>query len=114
MNFKNPELNPFMEGYSASIASDFLRRKHGINHKKKNASTSPMKSLKTNSANSFKTASLGSPMRASVGTQKKTKTPKRRGVSIRSQADLKTEARLSKKIIVIVPKNAQGIKLVKL
>ena len=96
-NYNNRTMNPFSPNYNKNLANLYYSSKKN----------------RTNSVNSFKTASLGSPMRASVGTQKKTKTPKRRGVSVVPRTDLKSEARSSKKIIVIVPKNAQGIKLVK-
>jgi len=96
--YNNITMNPFSNYYNKKLANLYYSSKKN----------------RTNSANSFKTASLGSPMRASVGTQKTTKTAKRRGVSVVPRTDLKSEARLSKKIIVIVPKNAKGIKLVKL
>lgn len=104
-NYNSRTMNPFSENFNANLTQLYFNSKN----KKKNASTSPI-----GSANSFKTASPGSPMRASVGTQKRTKTARSRKVSVVTKPkDFKAEARKSKRVIVIIPKNPVGYKIIR-
>lgn len=117
---KPPQLNPFAPNFNQAKANAYLKRKNSkknmgttMSPLKKNAAVSPISSV-----GSFRTTSSGasyrsaSPMSKSVGTQKRNRSSKRR-TSVVPGADLRSEARRTRKVIVIVPKNPQGVRLVK-
>lgn len=106
----SPQLNPFAPNFNQKKANNYIKRR---NAQKKNAAVSPMSSV-----GSFKTTSSGasykslSPVSKTVGTQKKNRSSKRR-VSVVPGSDLRAEARRTRKVIVIIPRNPQGSRIVK-